>query len=302
LLTALATLLGVALIVVALRDIFHQLFHPSGTGGLSGRLMKSVWRVFRLFARRYPSLLALAGPSALVATIASWTVLLAVGWALIYWPRLPEAFSFSPTLNPSKQTSFIDALYVSLYTLSTLGYGTISPSPGWLRIVATLEAVIGFALLTASLTWVVSIYPPLTRRRSLAQRIALLGEAESSVGLSITQVETETAERRLDSLTSQLVTVRSDLTQFPVTYYFHSGDERSSLPANMHTLLRIAQEGAEENNPQAIRLGATELRGAIDAFSATVGQGFLGLRSSPTEEVLKAYARDHLRRSFGKRE
>ena len=149
--------------------------------------MLPVWRVFRSVALRYPSLLAIAGPSALITVIASWVALLAVGWALIYWPRLPEKFSFAPGLDPSNQASFIDALYLSLYTLSTLGYGTITPTPGWLRIASTGEALIGFGLLTASLTWVVSIYPPLTRRRSLAQQIALVRDAESQTGISVTQ-------------------------------------------------------------------------------------------------------------------
>ena len=116
-----ATLLGVILIILGLRDVFHQLFHPSGAGSVSGILMKAVWRVFRrLVARRYRSLLALAGPSALVAVIASWVVLLAVGFALLYWPRLPGGFAFATALDPWKEGGFIDALYLSLVTLATL--------------------------------------------------------------------------------------------------------------------------------------------------------------------------------------
>ncbi len=198
--------------------------------------MSIVWRLFRSVARRYPSLLALAGPSALTTVIANWVALLTVGWALIYWPRLSEQFLLAPGLEPSEQQGFVGALYLSLVTLSTLGYGNIAPTSDLLRVPVPLEALIGFGLLTSSLTWVVSIYPPLTKRRSLAQQIALVRAAESETGISVTQIGAEAAERRLEALTSQLVTVRSDLVQFPITYYFHSGDERSSLPANMQTL------------------------------------------------------------------
>ena len=301
--TVLATLLGAALILAALRDIFHQLFQPGGTGSISGALMKIVWRVFRRFGRRYPSLFALAGPSALITVIASWVALLAVGWALIYWPRLSEQFLLAPGLDPSEQQGFVDALYLSLVTLSTVGYGSIVPTSDLLRVLTPLEALIGFGLLTASLTWVVSIYPPLTRRRSLAQQIALVRDAESETGISVTQAGAEAAERRLETLTSQLATVRSDLIQFPITYYFHPSDERSSLPANARALLRIAEEGVDKNNSPAVRLSASELRGAIDEFSLTISSSFLDLSSAPTEEVLKAYARDHLRDlSVGDRE
>jgi hypothetical protein len=257
--------------------------------------MSTVWLVYRRVAPRYPSLLALAGPSALVAILLSWVGLVAVGWALVYWPRMPESFLLSPGLGPSGAEGFVDALYLSLMTLTTLGYGTITPSPNWLRIVAMLEALVGFGLLTASLTWVISIYPPLTRRRSLAQQIALIRDSESKTGVSVAQAGAQAAERRFEALVSQVVMVRSDLVMFPITYYFHSTDESASLPANGRTLLRIAEEGVGDDNPPAVRLSARELRGALDEFSATIASSFLGLSSAPTDKVLEAYARDHLR-------
>lgn len=40
-----------------------------------------------------------------------------------------------------------------------------------------------------------------------------------------------------------LIPVSGDLLRFPVTYYFYDGDEGSSLPAHMPSLLRPAEEG-----------------------------------------------------------
>lgn len=97
-------------------------------------------------------MLSLAGPSTLVAVIAGWVVLLWAGWALVYWPRLPEQFSFSPGIDPRIRGGFVDALYLSLMTMTTLGYGDVTPSTGWMRILATLQALTGFGLLTASVT------------------------------------------------------------------------------------------------------------------------------------------------------
>ncbi len=162
---------------------------------------------------------------------------------------------------------------------------------------ASLEGLLGFGLLTASLTWVVSIYPPLARRRSLAHQIALIRDAEAQSGISVAQTGAQAAERRLDHLASQLTMVRSDLAQFPITYYFHSGDKRESLPAHAQELLRIAQECAGEDKPVPVRLSAAELRGAIDDFCAALSSQFPGLPSAPAEKVLAAYARDHLRAS-----
>lgn len=151
-------------------------------------------------------------------------MLLAVGWALIYWPRMPEAFLLSPGLGSSGAEGFVDALYLSLMTLTTLGYGTITPSPNWLQIVAMLEALVGFGLLTASLTWVTSLYPVFTRRQSLAREISLLQESEEETGSDPAELDPEGVERLLETLTSQLVTPQGDLVRFPVTYYFHNSD------------------------------------------------------------------------------
>jgi hypothetical protein len=65
----------------------------------------------------------------------------------------------------------------------------------------------------------------------------------------------------------------------------------------MEDLLRIAEEAAGEDSPPPVRLSAAELRGAVDDFCAAIASQFLGLSSAPTDHVLAAYARDHLRAS-----
>jgi hypothetical protein len=61
---------------------------------MSRSLMYVVWRGFRHVAARRPVLLELAGPFTLLSVIATWTLLLWIGWALVYWPRLPGEFLF----------------------------------------------------------------------------------------------------------------------------------------------------------------------------------------------------------------
>lgn len=203
--TIFATILGTVLIVATLRDVFHELFHPSGTGGMSGMLMKAIWQLFRRLARRYPSVLTLAGPNNPAHHYRELVLVLTVGWALVYWPRLPEEFLFAPGLDPSDEGSFVDVLYLSLLTLTTLGYGNITPMTDWLRVISPLETLIGFGLLTVGVTRVLLIYPALTRRRSLAQQIASIQDAESETGISVMQADATAAEQTLNALTSQLI-------------------------------------------------------------------------------------------------
>lgn len=95
-------------------------------------------------------------------------------------------------------------------------------------MLAPVETLVGFGLLTAGITWVLSIYPALSHRRSLAQGVAILREAEAESGIDAVEADPGAAERTLRDLTSRLVAVRGSLLQFSVTYYFHTDDERSS--------------------------------------------------------------------------
>ncbi|MDP9476873.1 MAG: potassium channel family protein [Actinomycetota bacterium] len=294
----LATMLGAAFIAIALRDVFQQLFHPGAAGSLARSLMRAVWGLFRrVAAPRRRAWLSFAGPVALLAVIAGWVVLLWAGWALVYWPHMPENFSFSPGLDRRAQDGFVDALYLSLMTMTTLGYGDISPSAAWLRMLATLQALTGFGLLTASVTWVLSRYPAFYRRQSLAQEISLVGESEHEDGDLFDGTSADAADRTLKDLTSGLVGVQGDLVRFPVTYYFHNVDERASLPAVMPYLLGLAKRATGEERPPEVKRRGAMLRGAIDDFAATLAGRFVGSSNPPsasTGEVLEAYAEDNM--------
>ena len=128
--TLLLSLLGTGLILVALRDIFDTLFHPSGKGMLSRALPRFLWRGIRRIGHRYPLAQELCGPVTLLAVIASWATLLALGWAFVFWPHLARGFLLAPGPSSSAQGGFVDALYLSLVTLTTLGYGDITPASG----------------------------------------------------------------------------------------------------------------------------------------------------------------------------
>jgi hypothetical protein len=295
--TLLLSLLGAGLILVALRDIFDTLFHPSGKGMLSRALPRFLWRGVRRIGGRYPLAQELCGPVTLLAVIARWAALLAVGWAFVFWPHLARGFLLAPGLSSSAQGGVVDALYLSLVTLTTLGYGDITPTSSWLKVLVPFEALVGFGLLTASLSWVISLYPAFSRHRSFAHEVNLVREAESETEIGVRQMDALAAVQMLGSLTTQLIAVQTDLIHFPISYYFRSSNERFELSAAMPYLLRVAQEGDSADCAPGVRMRASMLRGAIEDFSDTVGARFLDLHSASSDKVLRAYARDNLHTS-----
>lgn len=288
-LSVVLTVAGVVLVAIALRDVFDTLFHESGRAVLSRLLMRGVWRVFRRLGGR--ERLTLAGPVALIVVVMSWATMLVVGWGLFLMPHMPDSFVFGDAPHSSR---VIESLYLSLTTLTTVGFGDIAPAEGWLRVVTPLEALIGFGLLTASVSWLLSIYPLLSRRRSLAYEIHLLTEAEAKTGKPVTTLDAYAAEGVYSELTSRLVSVERDMVTFPVAYYFGEADPRFALPAAMPSLLRLAEAGCAEDVPEPVRLRATMLRDAIGDFARTTAERFHGSAAEGTGELLSDYAHDHL--------
>ena len=64
--------------------------------------------------------------------------------------------------------------------------GDGAPLTTRLRILAPLQALVGFANFTAAISWLFSIYPALARRRHLAREISLLERHADRIGRPIT--------------------------------------------------------------------------------------------------------------------
>ena len=275
---------GVALIFVVAREVFHMLFHPAGQGGLTIRVFQAVWKLTGRFGAGARSL---AGPLAMLLVIALWVVLMVVGWALIYLPALPDGFIFASPLDPADETGFLDAFYYAWVTQSTLGYGDIAPVDALLRVLAPLQATLGFALFTMVVTWVLSVYPALQRQRAAAGLAHLLRRSHER-GASITEMHPTTAARQMERLSEMVNAVRVDFTQYPSTFYFAAPGSTLSLAAALPFAVGIAEADGYSAETQP---AAAELASAIELFAASVGRQHLGMEDADATEVLTAYRR-----------
>ena len=170
---------GSLLVAVVVRDVFHTLFHPVGHGSIAPQVMRFVWWLLRLFHpdRRIASL---TGPLGIALVVLTWGALAVLGWAMLYFALMPEGFAYSSELQPAHEHKVFDSFYVSLAPIGTLGFGDIVPTAPWLRVIVPLEALFGFMLLTAAVSWVLQIYPALHRRRVLALQLSTLRQARQA--------------------------------------------------------------------------------------------------------------------------
>lgn len=152
---AVVQLLGALVVLAVLRDIFHTIDHPTGRGRLSSAVVAASWAV----ARRLPGRGArsLAGPLGLLGAVGAWTALVVLGWALVYWPAMPDGFTYGEGLDASRRSAPLDAVYLAMTTTTTLGFGDVVARTTWMAIATAGSSLVGFLLLTSAVSWVLQI-------------------------------------------------------------------------------------------------------------------------------------------------
>jgi hypothetical protein len=97
----------------------------------------------------------------LCAAVATY-LLLGLLWSLLYslaGRLIPDAFVFSAGPPSSRSMQGFSALYFSLITLATVGYGDVVPVAGVVRMLAAMEAIVGMFYVALLIARLVSLYP-----------------------------------------------------------------------------------------------------------------------------------------------
>jgi hypothetical protein len=161
-----------------------------------------------------------------------------------------------------------------------------------LRILGPIETLFGLGLLTASISWLLSIYGAISRRDSLAHEVHLAKEAEERLGEKLADADPRLLETLLAGFAEQLIRVRRDLIHFPIVHYFRTEDEERALAGLLPFLGSLADEAGEQSRPHSLRVRAEILRMAIDDFAETLRKR-LKMPGETTEETLHHYQGDH---------
>ena len=278
---------GICIVALTFRAIFQALFHPTETGSFSDFAARTIFKVFR----HWPSALSMAGPLSLVLVILCWALGQSLGFALIYWAGFPDRFQLSTPEQTHSAGGFWTMFYFSLQMMTSLGLGDVVPKANWIRLVCVLQALVGFGLLTASVSSIVLIYPALSRMRCLARRTANLLEAAQQAGIDVVSGN---VEQLLSSLALDLVRTRVDLIHFPIIYYFHSEHPSSSLAHVLPTVMSFVEQGLRAESSERVRLASGTLQAALKDLANVLSDRFVnGDRNNPAV-VFRAYAKDHM--------
>ncbi|GIJ81094.1 hypothetical protein Xph01_55260 [Micromonospora phaseoli] len=223
---------GVLLIALGIVDAVMTVLHPTRRGPVTLVTGVGVWSATRLLARcaGRPRILSSAGMLAVLAIVVVWTALMWAGFALLFLPNM-AGLSYSPSVSYGS-LNFLDALYMSGMSLTTVGFGDIVGGTDTLRLITVIEAAAGFGLITAAITYILSIYPLTSELRSAARTV----QTQADDPVRAAELVVLGGGSYLQSLQERLISVDEDTQRFPFLYYFRASDPSAAL----HTFIRGA--------------------------------------------------------------
>jgi ion channel len=221
--------MGLGLIGLAMLDVFLTVLHVQIESPISNRVNRRLWRVLLAISRRCQSrlqdeVLGWGAPLMIGGIVVFWSMLYIVGFALVYLPFLHSAtaFIYSGVVPGS---SFGDAIYFSATSFFTTGFGDILPVHPLARLLALMEGGFGLTTLSLSVTYLLSVYPLIARKMSLAQSLNQeTGGRADAVILAQRYVCTgryEALAQRLSGINDELLKLGQSHGLYPVLYFVH---------------------------------------------------------------------------------
>ncbi len=295
---------GTGLVLLAIADIYLTVLYPrGGRGVVSVPLSRGIWQIFRLTASAIPKnraqLLSYMGPTLLVATVAIWISLLILGFALIFWPALGNQIRMETGSTP---TDFATAIYYSGYALTTLGTGEITPQTSTYRLLMVLEAVLGFSVLTMTLTYFSSVYSHLIERNTFAlsihHRTAKTADAaELLARIGATGYFDGSAREDISNMAQKLLKIIESHHSYPTLGYFRWQEAYYALARItfiiMDTATLIRSALSQEKYHSLVRSAAVrELEESGMHFLGELSDSFLPKRHRSDKAGLEEVWRD----------
>jgi len=209
---------------LVLADVFLTvLYARAGTGIISDRLARLVWLALRRLAsdRINRHLLSFCGPAIVVALLLTWSILLAIGAALIVHPQLGTNITSS---NQGTPTDFVTAIYVAGSSLSIVGGSNFAPQSAGAKLLFLLNSLIGTSVISLTITYLMQIYGALRSRNSLCLKIhGLTGETGDAVELLahlFAHDQLSAGYNNLSNLAAEATDAKEAHHFYPILFYF----------------------------------------------------------------------------------
>lgn len=224
---------GLALVALTAFDVFVTTISMHGGGPVTARLSDRLWRPLARTGRLSHRVLSWYGTAMLPIMVGTWTLLLYVGWTLVFL-GYPEAVVNAPTGEP---VGAGQRVYFTGYVLTTLGNGELRPGSAAWQACTVATALSGLGLITLAITFATPVINGVVQKRQVAQTITGFGSTAEEVlenawdGTGFSALTTHLA-----NLVPELTTLAQQHVAYPVLHYFHSEVRATALAPSIAVL------------------------------------------------------------------
>ena len=262
------------LAVVVLDLLWTTLWADGGAGPVSARLSNVLWRAIRRAGRSRSTVVSLAGPIVLTATLVTWVAMLWAGWTLVF------GSSESSLRDTSDGTgvSWPGRFYYVGYSMFTMGNGDFAPVGGFWQVLTGLTTASGMLLVTLGVSYVLSVLGAVAQKRSFAGTVKGLGTSGAAVVRSgWNGRDLHDLDLPLSALAAEASSLADKHKTYPILHYYHSGSEThaSSLAVatldDALTLMRYGTTGQELYNGAVVE----NTRSSLESYLSTLHEAFI---------------------------
>jgi len=205
--------------------VWTSLWVDGGAGPLTNKMTNIAWKIFKAADKRVKNILNLSGPFLLIGTLATWVMLLWIGWTLIFAGSqgVLRTSGNDPVL-------WYDYIYYSAYVIFTLGNGEYSPDGAVWKIATSIATGFGMMFLTLGTSYILSIIGAVIRKRAFASSVFGVGKSAEEIIINAWDGDDF---YRMDLYLSELSTELSILTYqhkaYPLLFYYHTSKRVQAL-------------------------------------------------------------------------
>jgi hypothetical protein len=271
-------LIGIIILSLVMYDFFFTTLSGSGAGILTRSVAFNAHKMVRnlhgVFGR------SVFNFSGLLVNLSVLFV-----WIMLVWIGLFLVFSYDPdgmTNDSGRVANWVERLYYTGYTLSTLGVGNFKTTTEFFEIITSLFSFFGFIFFTSSMTYLISVSSAVINKRTLSRSIQNLGKDPQQIAEKLMNLDSSYSMQQILNFQEMIDRHAVNHQAYPVVHFFSHKRQDVCLGLNLTRLDEAVNILLSNPSAGKIKQELAPLRSSLSHFIQHLNQNYS--RSLPKNE------------------